>query len=88
MCVYKYSVYYMVTWLMSKFFLYLHCTYIQQRLLNDLKIYNRIWRSNENCGLGFSLLRYGRQFLDLDLEADRKQNILCLEIYLHNVELL
>lgn len=42
MCVYKYSVYYMVTRLISKFFLYLHCTYNQQRLLNDLKIDNRI----------------------------------------------
>lgn len=42
MCVYKYSVYYMVTRLMSKFFLYLHCTYIQQRLLNDFEIDNRI----------------------------------------------
>lgn len=76
MCVYKYSVYYMVTRLISKFFLYLHCTYNQQRLLNDLKIDNRIWRSNENCGFVFFISRYGRQFLDLDLEADIKQNIL------------
>lgn len=36
----------------------------------------------------FFLFRYGKQFLDLDLEAGIKQNILCLKIYLHNVELL
>lgn len=88
MCVYRYNTYYMATRLMNIFFLYQHCTYTQQRLLCDLKIDNRIW-SNENCGLFFFIIfRCGRQFLDLDLEADRKQNILCLEIYLHNVELL
>lgn len=36
MCVYKYSVYYMVTRLISKFFLYLHCTYNQQRMILKL----------------------------------------------------
>lgn len=34
----------------------------------------------------FFIFRYGGLFLDLDLEADIKQNILCLKIYLHNVE--
>lgn len=41
----------------------------------------------KNVGWFFFIFRYGGLFLDLDLEADIKQNILCLKIYLHNVEL-